>query len=316
MATFLGLTAKTAAQLSNADYMVVAHVADTTDYRILITELAKLIGSNLVSATIAPAVNTNAIAVTGYSLTGSDAHSLADMAGTWNTSGTPTGIKLNITDTASNAASLLMDLQIGSSSKFNVTKAGAINAASESLATTITSATPATQRLLLSEITCTPATTFAVAAGGSLAGVRGSVVVSSGKTFTDGFLYGTQGKVTLNGTMDETSAARIAGVIGQVDLSTGTVTDGQVSAVWGDFQGTPTLTDPTQVNILRATNSSNATVNSVLFAYGAASLFAQIGADGGPPAYFGATAPTGLAKSLKITVQGTNYYIPLYTAAS
>jgi hypothetical protein len=43
-----------------------------------------------------------------------------DLAGTWNTSGTPTAIKLNITDTASNAASLLMDLQRSGTSRFSV----------------------------------------------------------------------------------------------------------------------------------------------------------------------------------------------------
>ena len=32
--------------------------------------------------------------------------------------------------------------------------------------------------------------------------------------------------------------------------------------------------------------------------------------------FFGASAPTSLAKSLKIKVGGTDYYIGLYTAAS
>jgi hypothetical protein len=68
--------------------------------------------------TITPAANTNALAVTGYSLTGSNAQSLIDLAGTWNTSGTPTAFKLNITNTASNAASNLIDLQVGSVSQF------------------------------------------------------------------------------------------------------------------------------------------------------------------------------------------------------
>lgn len=46
---------------------------------------------------------------------------------TWNNSGvTFTGIKLNITDTASNAASLLMDLQVAGTSKFKVDKGGAV----------------------------------------------------------------------------------------------------------------------------------------------------------------------------------------------
>jgi len=71
---------------------------------------------------LAPPANTKAIGVTGYSLTGSDATSMHDWAGTWNTSGTPTAIKLNITNTASNAASLLFDLQVGGVSQFQVRK--------------------------------------------------------------------------------------------------------------------------------------------------------------------------------------------------
>jgi len=65
-----------------------------------------------ISAFTVPA-NTVGIGATGYSLTGSASSSFMDLAGTWNTSGTPTAIKLNITDTASNVASLLMDLRVG-----------------------------------------------------------------------------------------------------------------------------------------------------------------------------------------------------------
>lgn len=71
-------------------------------------------------------VASNAITVSGYSLTGAEATSALDISGTWNTSGTPTAIKLNVTDTASNASSLLMDLQVGGSSKFKVDKDGGI----------------------------------------------------------------------------------------------------------------------------------------------------------------------------------------------
>ena len=53
-------------------------------------------------------------------------YSLAD---TWTASGTTfTGIGLNVTDTASAAASMLMDLQVGGSSKFSVNKSGQITA--------------------------------------------------------------------------------------------------------------------------------------------------------------------------------------------
>jgi len=48
-----------------------------------------------------------------------------DMADTWNDGATTfTAIKMNVTDTASDASSLLMDLQVGGSSKFSVDKNG------------------------------------------------------------------------------------------------------------------------------------------------------------------------------------------------
>lgn len=70
--------------------------------------------------------NTGVIASTGYSLTGTNATSAINFAGTWNTTGTPTLVKYNVTDTASNAASLLFDLQVGGTSKFKVDKEGGI----------------------------------------------------------------------------------------------------------------------------------------------------------------------------------------------
>ena len=72
--------------------------------------------------TLAPSANTTPFLASGYSLTGANAQSFFDLSGTWNTSGTPTAFKLNVTDTASNASSLLMDLQVGGSSKFRVEK--------------------------------------------------------------------------------------------------------------------------------------------------------------------------------------------------
>ncbi len=82
-----------------------------------------ILGANTFTAlqTITQAtVNTGIIVSTGYSLTGSNATNMIDLAGTWNTSGTPTAFKLNITNTTSNASSLLIDLQVGASSRFNI----------------------------------------------------------------------------------------------------------------------------------------------------------------------------------------------------
>jgi len=78
--------------------------------------------------TIAQATaNTSAFVSTGYSLTGANAQSLLSLAGTWNTSGNPTAIDLNITDTASNAASLLMSLRVGGTTVFRVDKTGSLS---------------------------------------------------------------------------------------------------------------------------------------------------------------------------------------------
>jgi hypothetical protein len=60
----------------------------------------------------------------------SSAYAVLDIATTWNNgANTPTAIKLNVLDSASNASSLLMDLQVNSASKFNVTKAGSMTLA-------------------------------------------------------------------------------------------------------------------------------------------------------------------------------------------
>lgn len=94
--------------------------------------------------------NVTPFTVSGYSLTGANAQSLVDLSGTWNTSGTPTALKLNITDTASNAASLLMDLQVGGVSRFSVSKSGAIGVSNISLTGFVSGATfVATNQLVL-----------------------------------------------------------------------------------------------------------------------------------------------------------------------
>lgn len=69
----------------------------------------------------------NAVALAAtQTLSAANAQSILDLAATWNTSGTPTALKVNITDTASNAASLLADFQVGGASKLSMSKAGAM----------------------------------------------------------------------------------------------------------------------------------------------------------------------------------------------
>src|SRR5262245_47917527 len=69
----------------------------------------------------------------GVSVTGTGASPFLSLSGIWNTTGAPPAIKLNVTDTASDTASLLMDLQVGGVSKFSVSKTGAVISAGGSL---------------------------------------------------------------------------------------------------------------------------------------------------------------------------------------
>jgi len=75
------------------------------------------------------------LAASGGSLTGSNAQSWMSIAGTWNTTGTPTAVEVAITDTASNAASLLFNLLVGGVSKFKVGKDGAVTVSGVALIT-------------------------------------------------------------------------------------------------------------------------------------------------------------------------------------
>lgn len=68
-----------------------------------------------------------AITEVGLANSGSLAGSALDIAQTWNTTGNPTAIKLNVTNTASGTTSKLMDLQVNGASKFSVDKLGNCN---------------------------------------------------------------------------------------------------------------------------------------------------------------------------------------------
>jgi len=85
--------------------------------------------------TIQPSNNAVGLSLNGSSLTGANAQSLVDLSQTWNTTGNPTAIKLNVTNTASGATAYLMDLQVGAATQFRVTKAGAIRTAAPTTGT-------------------------------------------------------------------------------------------------------------------------------------------------------------------------------------
>lgn len=72
--------------------------------------------------TATPAANTTALTSTGYSLTGTNAQSLIDLSGTWNTTGVPIALKTDLTVTAAGSNSRYADFQVGGYSQFSVTR--------------------------------------------------------------------------------------------------------------------------------------------------------------------------------------------------
>lgn len=86
----------------------------------------------LCSAALNDIINPIVQLVTGGSVTANAP--LFDATQTWNNAGiTFQGVRVNITDTASNAASLLADLQVAGASKFKVDKTGLVTALSATL---------------------------------------------------------------------------------------------------------------------------------------------------------------------------------------
>lgn len=85
-------------------------------------EVANTLGIGTTASTLHKLVMADTVLAGSGSLAGS----LINMTQTWNTTGSPTAIFLNVTNTASGALAKLMDLQVGGASLFSVSKAGAI----------------------------------------------------------------------------------------------------------------------------------------------------------------------------------------------
>jgi hypothetical protein len=84
--------------------------------------------------TVTPAANSQALTVSGYSLTGANTQALLDLSGTLNTSGNPAAIKLNLINTASGTSSRFADFQLGGTSKINLSVGGTTPTASINIA--------------------------------------------------------------------------------------------------------------------------------------------------------------------------------------
>lgn len=185
----------------------------------------------------------------------------------------------------------------------------------QAVSSSTASATPGTIRAFKSVMT----NTNSVMTSGNIVGARGEVdyVGASG-----GFVYGVQGKIIPTGTLSGSSWN--IGVFGQLDISNATVNAGQMAPIWGDYGASShTLTDQTGLYGIAMTNTTAAVLQGQLYLYGGAQnlMFLNTNAGLSGVTYFknagsgagswgNATPPTP-TKVLKISVDGTAYYLPL-----
>ena len=152
---------------------------------------------------------------------------------------------------------------------------------------------------------------------GSVAAVRGNTTIASGTTISAGYIYGSQGKVTVQGTLGSVASDYSAALVGQLDLSVAVGITSPLSALWLDAGATASaaiIAAPTKVNMMEITNTTNAIIHSILQVEANASYFADVSdlAYGGAH-WIVASAPGTIRNLyLKCLVGGVEYHIPLY----
>jgi hypothetical protein len=164
---------------------------------------------------------------------------------------------------------------------------------------------------LRSELTLTPATTLAVGSSGSLAGVRGAVTLTTGKSITGGFLFGAQGKVVGDGATIDVGSGHVAGLYGQLSLSGATVTSGHVAIIVASGQSLPASPN---VDGIYLESGGNA-INSMFKAICNASYVMDLAKESGADTWLAAAAGAAANKWLVIKAQGTIYKIALLANA-
>lgn len=159
-------------------------------------------------------------------------------------------------------------------------------------------------------------------ASGNLVGSRGSVTLSGTITAGGAFLYGAQGKLIVSGTMNHADS-RLCGAIAQLDISAGTYTAGQLSALWVDAGATASASAVStkgggQFNLIRITNTTAANANAVIFAYAEADYLFDLGGPGGNADWFdaGTGASANCSGHLKVYLNGTAAYLRVYESTS
>lgn len=192
-----------------------------------------------------------------------------------------------------------------------------------SQAKTITGTALSTVRGVMGQIT----TSGTAIQSGSVCAVRGINTLSGTVTNcpAEVYWYGTQGKMVISGTMGD-EGARCYALVGQVDVSGGTITNGLLSALDLEFVGlSGTGTADNQTNFIRMTAPNGGTPSCALWIQSDLSYLMMLDHPTGDTVSYYLTAGTGAnsagqagggvaAKVLKVFIDGADAYIPVFSS--
>lgn len=179
------------------------------------------------------------------------------------------------------------------------------------LTQTLTDATLTTRRLLKAELVVTPTTAVTVSSNGSLAAIRGMITLTTGKSITDGFLYGVQGKLTLDGATVAVGSDHIAAVYAQMSATGATFTSGHIAPIISCGQHLPAGI----ADMIYCENNDVTKLHAILEAIANADFVFDVTSEDGNPAFIVDTAGSSASKYLRIKVKGTEYKLELLAAS-
>jgi hypothetical protein len=146
--------------------------------------------------------------------------------------------------------------------------------------------------------------------------IRGHCQLLSNTVAGASYLAGVQGKFTLGGGTINHADSRTCALLAQLDISSGTYTAGQISALWVDCGSSGNMgTGDGQFNVVRISNTTTTVPNAVMYVYSKGSYLFDLGAPSSTADWIASGAVGGSQNmKLKINLNGTPYYIPCNTA--
>jgi len=141
----------------------------------------------------------------------------------------------------------------------------------------------------------------------SVVAQRGLAQIGSTTTLASGYVYGSEGKARLDGTM---TGGWVFGTIGQLDISNATLTSGShLGGLWSDAGATGPAVSCTFCDGLVVTNTTATTFNSAFYVYSKAGYLFDL-SNTGSAFINGSTGTSGSVTGyLKIKINGSDAYI-------